>query len=334
MKVRMNDLTALHNTIDELIYTLDKVVERSAFIGGYYVDKFQEDFAEYMGVDKDNVVLCGNGTDALELALQDATGGVQTSVACPALTFAATAGAIVRTGNIPVFHDVEEDGLLGEVEAEYIVNVHLWGQNNTKVYSDCVVIDDCAQAHGHKDFMGGYQTFSFFPGKNLGAWGDAGAVICRNPNRMRYMANHGKVSKHDHQWVGRNSRMDGIQAAVLSVKLKYLDVWNERRKHIAEIYDRNIECEKMVQIDSVYHQYVLKHEDRGRVMRLLGEAGIETAIHYPSPLTKQMAFREWARECPTAEHLCESIFSIPIHPMMEDEQVEYVIDNVNKIIKN
>ena len=342
----------------------------SSFIGGPDHKAFAQEFAEFCG--GGHVALCGNGTDALYLALLEllGRGNGQGEVITVSHTFIATAEAITLAGYRTVFVDVEPDTCLMDTSlieeaitprTKAILPVHLYGQ---MVPMDRVmeiagrhglpVIEDAAQAHGATwkgkgpGQWGDFDTlrtqskdaacFSFYPGKNLGAWGDGGAVFSRDQElieRIQMRANHGRTAKYEHEFIGVNSRLDGLQAAILRVKLRHLAEWNEKRRKVAAVYDELLGGLEGVQLptiadaaEHVFHLYVVQVDDRDRVLGLLREQGIGAGIHYPIPLHEQPAYAHLGiapEALPVTHALARRVLSLPIYPEMTKAQVGNVV---------
>ncbi len=363
--IRLVDLQAQYAAIsEELDAAMRDVVNQGIFIGGEPLDTFSRAFAEYAGAA--HCVPCANGTDALELALQAHGIGRGQEVIVPAFSFVATMEAVVNAGATPVLCDIEPDFFsMDTVRLEALVTsrtraiipVHLYGQmadmdaiRDVARRHGLVVIEDAAQAHGATwrdkpaGSLGDAGCFSFYPGKNLGAYGDAGAIVTSDPivaGRMRKLANHGRLSKYEHDIVGRNSRMDTLQAAILGVKLPHLDAWNARRRELAASYAaqlagiREITCPAVrPKAGPVWHLYVIRvHQGRRDALRAaLDEAGIETGIHYPfalnrlSATTGQLGIRV---SCPQAELAAGEVLSLPLYP----EMTESMLGDVVRVIR-
>src|SRR5437588_1214040 len=321
MRVPLADLRAQHQKLGpDLQEAIDRVFAASEFVLGNEVRQFEEEYAAYCGTTE--AIACANGTDALELALWAIGVGPGDEVITVANTFAATAEAIVRCGATPRFVDVDPRTLLMDVneletaispKTRAIVPVHLYGSCVDVAAVTAIaarhgidVIEDAAQAQGATSrgkwagATGRAGCFSFYPGKNLGACGDAGAVITSDlemANRMRQMRDHGRAGKkYEHAIVGRNSRMDGLQGAILRVKLRHLDAWNARRREIAATYRALLAGSGVIPVavpstsEPVFHQFVVRTGDRDGLRRALEKAGIQTGIHYPIPLHRQPAF--------------------------------------------
>lgn len=333
----------------------DRVIAASSYVLGPDVDAFESAFAEFCGVGQ--VIGVGNGTDALELALRAAGVGPGDDVIVPANTFVATAEAVLRSGASVVFADCDEDFLLdpqdlrGRVtpRTRAVIAVHLYGQTapvddiRAVVGPGVIVIEDAAQAQGARyrgrrsGSLGDVAGTSFYPGKNLGAYGDAGAVLTSSEpiaERVRALRNHGGVHKYEHFEIGANSRLDSLQAVVLSAKLKRLDAWNDERRRVAGRYDRLLAGQPGVISprtipgnDHVFHQYVVRVPERDRVLRELTAAGIGAGIHYPLPVHLLPAFAglsSGAGLCPVAERLADEVLSLPIYPGLTLRKQEYV----------
>lgn len=353
------DLGALHAPLeDQLDAAWRDTLVRSSFIGGPQVEAFERDWATYCGTAE--CIGVANGTDALELILTALGVGSGDDVIVPANTFVATAEAVVNVGATPVFVDVDEDSLLvtaSEVERSIsartaaVVVVDLYGQVPdmdpiAQVASDAGihVVEDAAQAHGaalggrRAGTFGRAAAFSFYPGKNLGALGDAGAVVTDDAElaaRIRSLANHGRESHLVHGSSGRNSRLDGIQAAALSIKLTQLDAWNDRRRAVHSLYAERFagSAVRMVSTiagsEPVHHLEVVRVAERDRLRRRLAELGIETGVHYALPCHKHPAFTRFDRRpLPVAESAAEHQLSLPIHPTMTVEDIETVAQRV------
>ncbi|MBI1812965.1 DegT/DnrJ/EryC1/StrS family aminotransferase [Candidatus Peregrinibacteria bacterium] len=337
-----------------------------AFSGGPPVQAFEAAFAEYCDVR--HCVGVGSGTAALELLLRAYNIGAGDEVITVSHTFFATAEAVSLTGARPVFVDVRaESGLMQpsliekaiSEKTRAILPVHLYGQIAdvdaiTAIAKShrLIVIEDCAQAHGaryHNRRAGGLAdggAFSFYPGKNLGAFGEAGAVTTNDPDiatRVRMLRDHGSSVQYIHETVGRNERMDSLQAAALLVKLKRLDAWNERRRSHAALYRSLLaDCPGMRFIEvsphneAVYHLFVVRVPQRDRIREALSSQSIGTGIHYPIPLHLQRAYEHLAYhpgDFPTSEKLASEVLSLPIFPELIDEQIAHVATCLTDILR-
>ena len=364
MKIPFVDLKAQYYSIkEEIDNAISCVIQDSAFIGGKYAKAFEQSFADYVGVK--NCVGVGNGTDALCIALKALGISDGDEVITVANSFIATSEAITMTGARVVFVDCDKDSYNIDIDkleqvitskTKAIIPVHLYGQPaemdkiaDVASKHNLYVVEDAAQAHG-ADYqgqrigtIGDMACFSFFPGKNLGAYGDAGAIVTNDDNlarKARMIANHGRIEKYNHEFEGTNSRLDGLQAAILDVKLKYLDKWTERRRTIAKMYDAGLKDivitpNVLPDVKHVYHLYVIRAKNRDRVKELLAEKGIATGIHYPIPLPFLEAYSYLGHkpaDFPVTYSMKDEILSLPIHGDMTDEQVEHVIASLKDIV--
>jgi len=349
------DLARLHARIgDELRAALDEVLDSSAFVGATASRAFEEDFAAACGAP--HAAGCGSGTDALTLALVAAGIGPGDEVAVPAFTFVATAEAVVHAGATPVLADVDPHTLLltpSSVDDDRtdrlraVIPVHLYGHVVPLEAVDgwrregLVVIEDAAQAHlatwkGRPvGTAGTAAAFSFYPGKNLGALGDGGAVTTADEGLYRAVVqrrDHGAVDKYHHDHVGWCSRLDGVQAAWLRVKLRHLREWTDARRRLAEAYRRRLPEGLLVPWEdgAVHHLLVARvpGDRRSEIAEALAGAGIGTGIHYPVALSRQPALAPWARPCPAAEQAAAEVLSLPMDPLMTVDEVERVCETL------
>ena len=366
MKVPFLDLKAHHAPfIEKFDLAIREVIESSAFAGGPFVEKFEEEFAAFCG--SSDAIAVGNGTDALWLALLGLGIDEGDEVITVPNTFIATAEAITYCKARPVFVDVDpntftmnpaelEKSLTDRTKA--IIPVHLFGQPadmdpilEFARANGLFVVEDAAQSHGAKykgrkaGTMGDAGCFSFYPGKNLGAFGEAGAVVTNDPElrkQIQMLRDHGQSRKYYHTLMGWNCRMDGIQAAVLSIKLRHLDEANSlRHKHateysqaLAEIDDVLTPFEAMY-ARHVYHVYAIRVQERDVVARNLQEKGVGCAVHYPVPIHLQEACRNLGYKrgaFPIAESLADQFLSLPMFPELTEEQIEYVARCVSEVV--
>jgi dTDP-4-amino-4,6-dideoxygalactose transaminase len=361
-KIPFVDLLANYKSIkSEIDNCILEVINQQAFIGGAnnpFVSKFEDEFKNYLGANY--AVSCANGTDAIEIALQSIGIKKGDQILVPALSWVSTAEAVVNIGADPIFIDIniDDNTINNELieskinsKTKAIIAVHLYGApaNVEAIRKICdsyklFFIEDCAQAHGSEfknkkvGTFGDVSIFSFYPGKNLGSFGDAGMMIFKdeqNATIAKQIANHGQLSKHIHKRIGRNSRLDGIQAAILSVKLKYLDEWNNSRLENASYYNYllNEKYEKPKiesHLKNVFHLYVIKTKDRDKVIKILNEHQIGNAIHYPKAMSSMDIFKN-KTHCPVAENTCSLIISLPMYPELKKEDIEYVANVLNKI---
>ena len=364
MKVPFVDLRLLHQEIeDELRLAFAKVLDSSAFILGPEVEAFEKEFAEYCGVE--HCVAVNNGTSALHSALVCLGIGPGDEVITVPHTFIATAEAITAVGATPVFIDIEPDSYCMDptlIEpaitkmTRAIIPVHLYGQmaDMDRILAvasayNLPVIEDACQAHGaeYKErragSLGFAGCFSFYPGKNLGACGEGGAVTTNNDalaNRLRFWRDHGSTRKYEHEFPGHNMRMEGIQGAFLRVKLRHLDRWNDLRSRAAERYAHALSGIPLTLPSAashrkeVFHLYVVQAKDRDSLRSQLADAGIETGLHYPTPLHMQPAYRHLGYSpgsFPVSEQAATRVLSLPMHPGLSNEAIDYVASQVQEI---
>ena len=358
MKVPFLDLKAHHAPLtEEFERAIREVIESSAFAGGPFVERFEEEFASFCG--SSYAIGVGNGTDALWLALLALGIGEGDEVITVPNTFIATAEAITYCKARPVFVDVDPDTFTmnpAELEksltkkTKAIIPVHLFGQPadmdsilEFARANGLFVVEDAAQAHGAQykgqkaGTMGDAGCFSFYPGKNLGAFGEAGAVVTNDPElrkQIQMLRDHGQSRKYYHSTMGWNCRMDGIQAAILSIKLSHLDKANSlRRKHALEYNQAFAGIDEVLTpfeakyARHVYHVYAVRVQERDAVLRHLQEKGVGCAVHYPVPVHLQEAGRNLGYTkgaFPIAEKLADEFLSLPMFPELTEEQIEYV----------
>ncbi len=357
MKIPFVDLKAQYESIkDEIDAAVAEVIGNTAFISGRYAAAFETAFAEYIG--SENCIAVANGTDAIEIALKAIGVGQGDEVIVPANTFFATAEAVVNVGAAPVYVDCEPDFYNidpTKIEEKIsprtraIIPVHLYGlpAEMDAIMAvarkhDLKVLEDCAQSHGadykgqRTGTFGDIATFSFYPGKNLGAYGDAGAIVTSDAavaQKCRLIADHGQPAKYRHTLIGRNSRMDGIQAAILSVKLRYLDAWLSARRSVAARYNELLAGKNVVlprtpeRSTHGFHLYVVRVKDRDAVIGKLTDAGVATGLHYPTAVPFLEAFEDRGyrpEDFPVAHSQMGEILSLPMYPELTDEMIEFV----------
>jgi dTDP-4-amino-4,6-dideoxygalactose transaminase len=365
MKVPFLDLKAQYVSIkDEISAAIQQVFDRTAFAGGPFVAQFEKEFATFCNTQY--AVGVGSGTEALWLALLGLGIGPGDEVITVSNTFIATAEAISYCGAKPVFVDVEEDTynmnpyLLEAAittKTKAIIPVHLFGQTadmdpimEIARKHKLFVIEDASQAHGAEykgktaGSIGDTGCFSFYPGKNLGAYGEAGAVITNNPDldkKIRMLRDHGQAEKYHHDLVGWNGRMDGLQGAILSAKLKYLNAWNEARRRNAKLYNGMLgKVGIVVPLESphnkhVYHIYAIRVQNRDSLISALAEKDIQCGIHYPIPLHMQNAYKApglGEGSFPVTENVTSEFVSLPMFPELSREQIDYVAAEIKKLI--
>jgi dTDP-4-amino-4,6-dideoxygalactose transaminase len=367
MSIPLVDLAAQHAEIaEEVSAGLAALFEASDFIGGKAVEEFERDYCETLGVS--HCIGVANGTDALELALRAADIGPGDEVIVPANTFVATVGAVRRAGAKPVLADVDDECLLLDPDqvlaaitrqTKAIVPVHLYGQvapievlSASAAGTGIAIIEDAAQTQGatrHGRPAGSFGVAagtSFYPGKNLGAYGDAGAVLTVDPDmarRVRLMRDHGSERKYDHEIVGWNSRLDTLQAIVLQAKLRRLAGWNAARQAAAARYDSLLAEIPRVRVPvtmpgnvHVWHLYVVRVPERDRVLAALQAAGIGASIHYPTPIHLTGAYRSLGYgpgSFPVAEAAADEILTLPLYPHITPVQQERVVAELKEALR-
>ena len=358
--------TQYHNIKGEITEAFNNVVENSAFIGGSFVEKFESDFKKFCGTKY--CIGVGNGTDAIFIALKMLGIGTGDEVITAANSFIATSEAISLTGAKVVFCDVSETtrnlnpDLIEEKitdKTKAIVPVHLYGQpadmdkiSEIAKRNNLYIVEDCAQSHEAKykgktvGTFGKAACFSFYPGKNLGAYGDAGAIITDDENlaeKIRMYANHGRSAKYDHEFEGVNSRLDGMQAAILSVKLKHIKQWNSMRNSNARIYNEKLKgvgdiITPMINDDRdhVFHLYVIRTKERDRLKKFLADNNISSGIHYPIALPNLKAYsylKHKPEDFPVSSKLQDEILSLPMFPELTIEQIDYIVNVIRNFYK-
>lgn len=362
MRIPFVDLRAQYRSIKPSIdKAIERVIEETAFIGGKYVKRFEEEFAALYGVK--HVISCANGTDSLYILMRILGIGEGDEVITAANSWISSSETITQAGATPVFLDVHPDyysmderlleaAITGKTKA--VIAVHLQGQmcDIEKISSICekyglLLIEDCAQAHfsefkGVRAGLTGIAgSFSFYPGKNLGAYGDAGCIITNDDTiaeKCRMFANHGALIKHNHLIEGINSRLDGIQAAILSTKLPHILEWTESRISNARKYDEYLAGIEELVLPKIrphskhsFHLYVVRAEKRDGLMSYLREKGIETAIHYPAALPNLPCYQYLAAasvKTNVATALQKEILSLPLYPELGETEIAYVADSI------
>lgn len=357
---------AIKNEVDN---ALRSVIRDAAFVGNRnnpYVRAFEEAFASYLGTK--HCVACGNGTDAIEIALKALGVGKGDEVIVPALSWISTSEAVSNVGATPVFVDIDpryytmdsakiEDKITAKTKA--VMPVHLYGQPaeidaiiKIAKKHGLFVIEDCAQAHGAEydgkkvGTFGDAAIFSFFPGKILGAYGDAGCIVTNDEaleEKCRLIANHGQIKKGEHLEEGRNSRMDGIQAAVLCAKLPFLDKWVFARRNVAKIYGENLSGSGIVIPEErprgkhSFHLYVIRIKHRNAAKEKLAKAGIDSGIHYPVALPFLKPYEKFGyseKDFPAARAAISEILSLPIYPELKKKDLLHITKTLADIAKH
>ncbi len=356
--IKFLDLRKQYESIKkEIDEAIKKVINETAFIGGKYVVKFEREFATYQ--EAKYCIGVGNGTDALEIAIESLNLPKNSEIIVPANSFIASSEAVTRTGNKVVFCDCDKDNYTISIKSlkskitnntSAIMAVHLYGHPcdmdeiiKIAKANDLKIIEDCAQAHGAKykgkkvGAIGDIGTFSFYPGKNLGAYGDGGAIVTNDENlakKSKMIANHGRIEKYNHEFEGRNSRLDGLQASILSVKLKYLDSWTDARIKVADYYLENLKDIKNITLPKredwakqVYHLFVIRTKKRDELQAYLKENGISSGVHYPISLPKLKAYSyvNQAEENLFANSSDSKLLSLPIGEHLDIKDIELIV---------
>lgn len=362
MKVPFVDLKAQYQSIKtEMDEAIQQVIENATFIGGAGVKAFEANFAALLGIE--NVVACANGTDSLYIIMKALGIGIGDEVITVANSWISSSETIGQTGAKPIFVDIEPTYLSMNVHqltqkitarTKAVIAVHLHGQmadieaiKNICDAHHLFLIEDCAQSHlsevngkiaGTTAIAG---SFSFYPGKNLGAYGDAGCIVTNNAElatKCRMFANHGALKKHHHEIEGINSRLDGLQAAVLNVKLPKLKTWTAARRENASLYREvlsgipQIKCiAEKPNTKHSYHLFIILCEQRDALKTFLEENGIETAIHYPTPLPLLNAYASegyTAADFPNASAAADQMLSLPMFPELSLEKINYIAQSI------
>jgi dTDP-4-amino-4,6-dideoxygalactose transaminase len=364
MNIPFVDLKVQYQSLKgEIDAAIQSVINRTAFVGGPYVHEFETAFAEKYGVK--HCISCANGTDAIYISLKALGIGPGDEVITVANSWISTSETITQAGARPVFVDIEpefyhidprkiEEKISPKTKA--VIPVHLFGQpaGLDEILAICekhglFLIEDCAQAHfaTYKGYnvgtLGIAGTFSFYPGKNLGAYGDGGAIITNDDglaDKARLFANHGSVKKHIHEMEGINSRLDGIQAAILNVKLKYVDDWNLARHQNALKYNERLSALPQVRTPKlreeafhIFHLYVIRTPKRDELASFLASKGIRTGIHYPTALPFLKAYQYLAHkpsDFPLAHRYQGEILSLPMFAELNDDQIDSVADSLSE----
>ncbi len=361
-KIPLVDLKANYLSMkEEIDKAIQDVIDSSSFIMGSYLKKFEENFARFCRAK--HAIGCSSGTTAVHLALLAADIKKGDEVITVPNTFIATTECISYVEGSIKFVDVKEDTALVDIDqleraitpkTKAIVVVHLYGQmpdmQRIREIADehsLFLIEDAAQAHGAEwkghqpGFYGDVASYSFFPAKNLGCFGDGGAVVTNNDElaeKIRLLVNHGRMSKYEHLMEGYNYRLDALQAAILNAKLPHLPRWTELRREHAEFYNKNLPGEIIRPVEAegakhVYYMYVIRTKKRDQLMNHLKEKGIGCGIHYPIPLHLQPAYKHLDLKkgyFPISEKLAKEIISIPVYPELTEEQLNYIVDSIHE----
>lgn len=367
MNIQMVDLKRQYQKIkSEIDSAIQEVLDSTQFILGKNVAQFEKNAAEYLGVK--HAIACANGTDALliaQMALEIKPGD---EIITTPFTFVATTETIVFLGAKPVYVDIDPISFnidVNQIEKKItsktkaIIPVHLYG--NPVELDDLLevakrhnlfIIEDAAQAFGAEYkgrkicSFGDLACISFFPSKNLGCYGDGGMVVTNNDElaeKVRMIANHGSKVRYIHEQLGMNSRLDALQAAILNVKLKYIDEWNNARIKNANLYTERLKELSQVKTPTfqpyskhIFHQYTIRVEKREELQKFLTSKNIPTAIHYPLPLHLQPAFHGFGEEgsLPIAEKTSKEVLSLPMHPDLTIEEIDYITNSIKEFYSN
>jgi len=347
---------------NRLHLAISRVLESGTFIQGSQLSQFEQEFSEYIRVN--HCIGVNSGSDALYTSLWALGVGPGDEVITVPNSFIASADAIVRCGARPVFVDVEEDTYCMDSEkiekcitpqTKVILPVHLHGKAakmeeivEVAEKHSLWVVEDACQSHGadingrRTGSIGTIGCFSFYPTKNIGCYGDGGAITTNSTElsqRCRMFRDYGRVGRYTHAVTGINSRLDEIHAAVLRIKLEYLDKWNERRRTIAMRYNEGLERTGLVvptgeyHMGHVFHNFVIRHKKRDEIKEKLSWKGIESAIHYPVPIHKQLSYQPYRNtRLPVSERTCNEILSLPVNPFLTDNETDIVIDQVKQCL--
>ncbi|WP_018127120.1 DegT/DnrJ/EryC1/StrS family aminotransferase [Balneola vulgaris] len=367
MKIPFVDLKSQYESIKpEMDNAINRIISNTAFIGGNEVSEFEENFSKKYGVK--HCISVGNGTDSLYIIMKMLGIGNGDEVITPANSWISSSETISQAGANPVFVDIEPEyytmdpdkleSLINE-NTKAIMPVHLYGQMCDMDHIMAIakkhnlfVIEDCAQSHFSEfnnqraGLIGIAGSFSFYPGKNLGAYGDAGAIITNDDElaeKCRMYARHGALVKHEHKMEGINSRLDGIQAAVLNVKLKHILKWTDDRINNASKYDLHLRDIEEIRIPKIrpntkhsFHLYVIRAEKRDKLADFLNENGIQTSVHYPTilpllPAYNHLGFSE--KDFSNSFEAQNEILSLPLYPELQEEQIKYVAEKICDFFK-
>jgi dTDP-4-amino-4,6-dideoxygalactose transaminase len=365
MNIAMVDLKRQYATIkDEIDSAIKEVIESTHFIMGEQVSEFESKAAAYIGAKY--AASCASGTEALQIAMMSLGIGSGDEVITSPFTFVATCETVAIIGAKPVYVDIDEKTFnidVTKIEAaitpktKAIIPVHLYGQSSDMdaimaiaKKHNLYVIEDAAQAFGCQykgtkvGSIGTIGCTSFFPSKNLGGYGDSGMCFTNDESvfkKMKIIANHGSQIRYHHEMLGLNSRMDTLQAAILLKKLKYIDKWNAQRAANADLYSRNLAGSSVVTpytaefSNHIFHQYTIKIKNRAGLEEVLKVNKIPYGVYYPIPLHKQQAFLEFGKglTLPVAESLCDEVLSLPMHPDLKKEEIDFISDTILGFVK-
>jgi dTDP-4-amino-4,6-dideoxygalactose transaminase len=367
-RIKLVDLQRQYDTIkNELREAIDRTIGNTDFILGSEVERFEKNFAEMIGIPY--AIGVSSGTSALLLSYLALGVDPGDKIITTPNTFIATVEPLILLGAEPIFVDIKDDGNINEDLIEEridngvkgIVAVHIYGKmvNMKKIRAiadrhNLFLVEDCAQAHlAESDGVkagnfGDISCFSFYPGKNLGAYGDAGVIVTHNKDhyeKLKMLRNHGRKTKYEHTINGLGERMDGLQGAILNVKLKYLERWTKRRIEIAKIYNENlknianIDLPEVKDFEHVFHLYVVKvKKNRDKILNYLKEKGIGAGIHYPIPLHMQPVYynRKYGKkynDLPVSEDFAGRVISLPLFPEILDTEIKFLLKEFKNAVK-
>jgi len=365
MRIPLTNLKRLHYEIRaEIDSAISNVIDSNSFINGSSVNEFEKEFSKLSGLK--HIIACSNGTDAIQVLLKALNIGMGDEVIVPTMTFIATAESVSAVGAKVIFADICEDDycinpddVIKNINSKtkLVIAVNLHG-NPAKLNilkeicqnKNIILIEDNAQAHLAKinnNVIGSFgiaSTFSFFPGKNLGAFGDAGAIGTNNDElaeKLKKLINHGRTNKYEHDMIGFNMRMDTLQAAILKVKLKYLPDWTEKRREKAKRYNDLLKDLPLIlpsftdNIYNVFHLYVIRVKSREKIVKYLNDNEIETGIHYPIPLHLQSAYSFLGYkngDFPVSETCSKEFLTLPLCPVLSDGEQDYIVQKLKEIM--
>jgi dTDP-4-amino-4,6-dideoxygalactose transaminase len=367
MKIPLVDLRRQYLSIKtEINRAIEGVLNSGRFILGENVESFEREFASYLGVK--HAIGVASGTDALVMALKALEVRRGDEIITVSFTFTSTVDSVVHNGGTPVFVDIDSESYTIDVrklehkitnKTKAIIPVHLYGNPcdmnpiiETAEKHGLYIVEDAAQAHGAEyngrkvGSLGHIACFSFYPSKNLGAYGDAGMIVTNDPDigdKIRMLREYGQKEKYRHELIGYNSRLDELQAAILRVKLKYLDAWNEKRRICAKLYNELLgDMHDLISLPievqgskHVYHLYVIRTKQREELRHFLSVKGISTGIHYPIPVHKQPSYMNLMKDIPKlpiTEQFSNEVLSLPIFPELTEDEIQFICNNIKKFL--
>ncbi len=368
MNIPFQDLTHQNKFDDDFIGLFKEIVDNQKFVLGKYLEIFEQNFARYNDVKY--TIGVANGSEAIEIIIRALELDRNSHIILPANTFIATAQSVIRAGHIPVLADINSKNMLSEIDnftemlnerVKVFLPVHLYGQipnmaeiKNFADHHGIKVIEDAAQSQGSSfnarkmGFFSQAAATSFYPGKNLGAWGDGGAILTNSESldsKIRMIRNYGSREKYKHEEFGINSRLDEIQATVLIKKLLKLDLFNDQRRAIAEKYDTFFEQFPEIKVIprrenfiNNYHLYVIRVPERDKLQVFLNSKNIETLIHYPTPIylhagLKKFIYNPDPNNFPVTNQACKEVLSLPLYPGLSEKNINYILNCIEQFYK-